>query len=103
MSRTRVYKQATLDIQRRFFDVVQELTEGKRLPGGLSGYCGAYDIDRRHYYTQRSNPSKGYFEVAWILPLIKHFNVSAEWLLFGEGQKYKKRHSLSPRSDARGK
>lgn len=89
MSRTRVYKQATLDIQQRFFDVVQELADEKRLPGGVSGYCGAYGFDRRHYYTQKNNPNKGYFEVAWILPLIKHFNISSDWLLFGTGDKFR--------------
>lgn len=89
MSRARVYKQATLDIQQRFFDIMQELADEKRLPGGLAGYCAAYDVDRRHYYAQKKNLGKGYFEVAWILPLIQHFNVSANWLLFGKGKKFK--------------
>lgn len=89
MSRTRVYKQATLDIQQRFFDVMQELSDEKRLPGGLAGYCETYDVDRRHYYAQKNDLNKGYFEVAWLLPLIKYFRVSANWLLFGTGKKYK--------------
>jgi hypothetical protein len=88
MSRTRVYKQATLDIQQRFFTFIQDLANEKRLPGGVAGYCETYGIDRRHFYAQKNNLHKGNFEIAWTLPLIKHFQVSAKWLLFGEGTKY---------------
>lgn len=76
MSRTRAYKQETLDIQKRYFDVMQELVDAKRLPGGLSGFCDTYGIDRRHWYAQRNDNGKGYFEVAWLVPLIKYFKVS---------------------------
>ena len=89
MSRARAYKQATLDIQQRFFDVMQELADEKRLPGGIAGYCEMYDVDRRHYYAQKNDIGKGYFEVAWLLPLIKYFRVSSNWLLFGTGKKFK--------------
>lgn len=90
MSRTRAYKQDTLDIQRRYFEIMQELIDGKRLPGGLAGFCETYGIDNRHWYAQRKNPSKGYFEVAWLIPLIKYYNVSANWLLFGSGKRFKR-------------
>lgn len=89
MSRARAYKQATLDVQQRFFEVMQELADEKRLPGGLAGFFETYDIDSRHYYAQKNNLGKGYFEVAWILPLIKYFRVSANWLLLGTGKKFK--------------
>lgn len=90
MSKTRVYKQETLDIQQRYFDLIQELINNRRIPGGLTGFCESYGIDRRHFYTQRSNLNRGYFEVAWILPLIKHYNVSATWLLFGTGNRFRR-------------
>ena len=89
MSRPRAYRQATLDIQQRFFAAVEELVEAKRIPGGVAGYCKLCDIDRRHFYSQKKNNGKGYFEVAWLLPLIKDFHVSANWLLFGTGKQYK--------------
>ena len=89
MSRTRAYKQDTLDIQKRYFDVVQELLDEKKLPGGLSGFCETYGIDRRHFYTQRNDNGKGYFEVAWLVPLVKYFRLNATWLLLGTGKKYK--------------
>lgn len=89
MSRARAYKQDTLDVQERFFEVMQELIDGKKLPGGLAGFCEQYGIDRRHFYVQRANRGKGYFEVAWIIPLVRYFRVSANWLLLGKGKKYK--------------
>lgn len=94
MSRTRAYKQETLDIQKRYFDVMKELVDAKRLPGGLSGFCDTYGIDRRHWYAQRNDNGKGYFEVAWLVPLIKYFKVSANWLLLGTGKVYKGRQTI---------
>ncbi len=72
---------------------MNELIEAKRLPGGLAGFCETYGIDRRHWYSQRSDNGRGYFEVYWLLPLIKYFSVSATWLLFGEGKVYKKKQT----------
>lgn len=89
MSKTRVYSQDTIDVQQRFFQIVQELLDAGRLPGGLAGFCETYKIDRRHFYTQRSDMNRGYFEVGWIIPLVKYFKVSANWLLLGTGKIYK--------------
>lgn len=89
MSKRRNYSQETLDVQQRFFDVLQQLNEEKRLPGGMTGFCETYGIDKRHLYAQRADMGKGYFEVAWLLPLIKYFKVNATWLLLGTGKQFK--------------
>ena len=89
MSKPRAYKQDTLDCQTRYFSVMNELIEEKKLPGGLAGFCETYGIDRRHWYAQRADIGKGYFEVAWLVPLIKYFKVSANWLLLGTGKKFR--------------
>lgn len=91
MSRTRAYKQDTLDTQLRFFSVMAEIVGEGRVPGGLAGYCDAYGIDRRHYYAQRKDFSRGYFEVAWLTPLVRHYGISATWLLTGIGKKFRGR------------
>lgn len=85
MSRTRNYRQDTLDVQRRFFEALHALADARRIPGGLSGYCVSYGLDRRHLYTQERNPGRGYFEVAWIVPLVRYYGVSSGWLLTGAG------------------
>lgn len=89
MSRTRAYKQDTLDIQQRYFNVVQELLEMDRIPGGIAGLCDISGIDRRHWYAQRKDNGRGYFEVAWLIPLVKYHKVSANWILLGTGKTYK--------------
>ncbi len=91
MSRTRNYKQETLDVQRRFFEALHHLADEKRIPGGLCGYCTAYGLDRRHLYAQELDLSRGYFEVAWIIPLIKYYRVSSGWLLLGKGNMFRGR------------
>ena len=88
MSRTRNYKQETMDVQRRFFEALHRLADEKRIPGGLCGYCTAYGLDRRHMYTQELDLNRGYFEVAWIIPLIKYYRVSSNWLLLGKGNMF---------------
>lgn len=89
MSRARAYKQDTLDVQARYFEVMQELLDAQKVPGGLAGFCEQYGIDRRHYYVQRADNGRGYFEVAWIVPLVRYFRVNATWLLLGTGHKFK--------------
>lgn len=96
MSRARAYNQDTLDVMARYFEVMNELADAKKLPGGISGYCSTYGIDKRHWYAQRANPGRGYFEIAWVIPLIKYFKVSANWMLLGTGKKYRGSTSSTP-------
>lgn len=91
MSRARNYKQDTLDVQRRFFEALHLLADTKRIPGGLYGYCTSYGLDRRHMYTQERVPGRGYFEVAWITPLVRYYGVSSDWLLLGKGGMFRGR------------
>lgn len=90
MSRRRVYQQATLDVQRRFFDTVTELVASGVIIGGVAGYCNTAKIENSHYYAQRKDPQRGFFEIAWIMPLITIYGVSPTWMLLGSGKKYKK-------------
>ncbi len=90
MSKRRNYSQDTLDCQQRFFDTLQKLYDAQKLPGGLSGFCETYGIDKRHLYAQRADMGKGYFEVGWLLPLIKYFYVNSTWLLLGTGKQFRR-------------
>ncbi len=92
MSKRRAYKQETLDIQQRFFDTLQLLLDEKKVPGGISGFCETYGIDKRHLYAQREDMGKGYFEAGWLVPLIKFFGVNAVWLMLGTGQQFRRSH-----------
>ena len=56
---------------------------------GIQTYCNLYEIDKRNFYAQKKDLDRGYFEVQWILPLMKDFKVSSDWLLFGKGKMFK--------------
>lgn len=87
MSRKRNYKEETIAVIERFFEALDKIIALNHI-AGIQTYCNEYDIDKRNLYTQRNDLNRGYFEVFWILPLIKDFNVSTEWMLFGEGKMF---------------
>lgn len=88
MSRRRVYREETLAIMQRFFQAIDAIVEAK-VVRGVQTYCNEAEIDKRHLYAQKKDLNKGFFEVQWILPLIKTYNVSSDWLLFGKGAMFK--------------
>lgn len=87
----------TVDVITRFYDVIDKLIENKQIRG-VSTYCTEYGIDRRHFYHQKDDFNKGYFEVYWILPLIRDFRVSPDWILFGKGEMFRKKRGPAPKS-----
>lgn len=83
MSRARVYNEETLAIMRRFFDAFEVAREHKLIPT-VKEFCEQNNIDKAHFYTQRKNLGRGFFEVGWLVPLVD-CGVSASWLLTGKG------------------
>ena len=79
MSRRRTYHPASIAVMQRFYEALDQLKQDRRIT--ISGFCEDHGIDKRHLYAQRKDMSRGYFEIAWLLPLIERYGVSAEWLL----------------------
>lgn len=84
MSRRRVYSPVTKDIMRRFFDALEICLQNK-LARSIASFCEDNQIDRRHFYTQRKDLDRGFFEVGWLVPLVNDYGVSSQWLLTGKG------------------
>lgn len=84
MSKTRVYLDSSLEVMNRFYEAVDTLVAEKKIRG-VATYCRLYGIDRRHFYNQRNNPDKGYFQIGWAIPLISEYKFRADWLLLGKG------------------
>lgn len=84
MSRTRVYSPVTLGIMSRFYEAFDAAKENGRIKS-ITGFCDSNGIDKRHFYAQRKEMSKGFFEVGWLVPLIRDCGVSSAWLLTGVG------------------
>lgn len=98
MSRRRVYRDETIGVMERFFKALEAIIDTKAIRG-VQTYCNDFGIDKRHLYAQKKDLNKGFFEVYWILPMIKKFGISSDWLLFGEGEMFAKA-SLSKRKTA---
>lgn len=87
MSRRRVYRDETIAVMQRFFQAIDFLISAEQLRG-IQTFCNTYEIDKRHFYHQKNDLNKGFFEIYWIIPLIKDFNVSEKWLLLGTGRMF---------------
>lgn len=89
MSKPRAYLKATIDIQERFFAVLDELIAYGVIESHYR-YCTDHGINRRNFQTQHKERSRGYFQCGWIVPLVSDHHVSARWLLTGIGSRYTK-------------
>jgi hypothetical protein len=88
MSRTRSYTPETIQIIERLYTALDAIIAMKQLRG-VQTYCRLYGIDTRNFKAQRKNPDRGWFQVSWLLPLVKEYGVNAEWLLTGIGRMFK--------------
>lgn len=87
MSKRRNYSADTLAIMQRFFDAFQTSLDNQRIKN-ITKFCEDNHIDKRHFYVQRKDLGRGFFEVSWLVPLIRDCKVSPRWLLTGEGYMY---------------
>ncbi|HZK97819.1 MAG TPA: hypothetical protein VFC67_26690 [Prolixibacteraceae bacterium] len=75
MPAKREYTKETIEIMNRFYEAVSVLILHKKIRG-IQTYCTLASIDRRHFYAQKKEISRGWFQMAWMLPLIKEFGLS---------------------------
>lgn len=87
MSRRRNYSEDTIAIMERFFQAFQTSLDNKLIKN-TSQFCIINNLDKRHFYAQRKDMGRGFFEVGWLVPLIRDCGVSANWLLTGKGTMY---------------
>lgn len=87
MSRRRAYSESTLAIMKRYYEAF-DAAKANNLIKSVSSFCENNGIDKRHFYAQRQDLGKGYFEVSWLLPLIEKYGVSSLWLLTGKGMMF---------------
>ena len=87
MSRRRVYSDNTLAIMERFFTAF-DIAVQNRLIKSIAEYCRDYSIAPTLFIPQRKDSNRGYFEVGWLVPLVRDCGISATWLLTGRGMMF---------------
>jgi len=75
-------------IMERFYSALDAIIAMGQIKG-VATYCRLYDIDRRNFIAQRKDLSRGWFQLSWLQPMIKDYNVNAEWLITGYGRMFK--------------
>lgn len=68
----------------RFFDAIDFLIKQKHIRG-VQTFTKKYGINRWNFYTVKEQPESGMFEVGWLENIVRDFDISAEWLLTGNG------------------
>lgn len=74
-------------IVRRFFLALDTLKDSRRIHG-ISNFTEEHNINRRNLYQLRQNPSRGIFQVSWLMYLVHDYGISAGWLLTGRGSMF---------------
>lgn len=71
-------------IVNRFFEALRYLKE-ERVIRGKQTFTTKYDINRWNLNTLEKAPERDIFQPAWLTYLVRDYNISAHWLLTGEG------------------
>jgi hypothetical protein len=76
-------------IIKRFFEALDALKNRKDIRGKKT-FTDRYGINRRNLYILEKNLASDIFQTAWLAYLVKDYGVSAQWLLTGLGDMFKK-------------
>lgn len=75
-----------LEINRRFYEVFDKLAEAEVL-GSRNSFFAEYSIDKRNFNAIRTSDSRR-VDARLLSILVSKYNVSAHWLLTGEGKMF---------------
>jgi hypothetical protein len=73
----------------RFFEAIYDLKE-KKIIRGKQTFTRRYGINNRNFWLLEQDKSRDILQLAWIAHLVTDYDVSAEWLLTGQGEMYTK-------------
>lgn len=73
----------------RFFEALQRLKTDRKIRGKQT-FTRAHGINRWNMNTLEKDHSRDIFQPAWLTYLVEEYGVSAQWLLTGKGEFYRK-------------
>lgn len=71
----------------RFYEALDAIIAQEKIRG-VNTYCRLYEIDRRNLLAQRKDLERGWFQVSWLVPMVREYGVSSSWLLTGFGSMF---------------
>lgn len=83
-----IVSDAGIAITKRFFEAIDILVE-TRYFRGLQTFTSKYGLNRRNVLHIKAHPENSVLKPEVLALLVKYHDVSAEWLLTGEGSIFK--------------
>lgn len=74
-------------VTKRFFEAIDKLKAQKTIRG-LQTFTNKYEINRRNLIRIKKNPEIT-LKPEYLIYLVRDYDVSAEWILIGEGSMFK--------------
>lgn len=86
------------EVVKRFFEIIAELAEMKKLDSEYA-FMKKHEISTGNFYALKRDNSRYILKPEWMVSLVKNYNVSAHYLLTGEGPHFdfKKKVEKSPK------
>lgn len=77
------------EVVRRFFEALYRLKADRRIRGKQT-FTSRYGINRWNLNSLEKDVSRDIFQPSWLSFLVRDYGVSADWLLTGAGDFYRK-------------
>jgi hypothetical protein len=74
-------------IVERFFEAIQTLKKKKKIKG-LQTFTTKYNINNRNIWQLKQDPCRKIFDACWLTYLVLDYDISAYWLLTGQGEMF---------------
>lgn len=77
------------EVVRRFFEALYRLKADHRIRGKQT-FTSRYGINRWNLNSLEKDVSRDIFQPSWLSFLVRDYGISADWLLTGSGDFYRK-------------
>ncbi|MGL5914113.1 MAG: hypothetical protein ACRCZB_08100 [Bacteroidales bacterium] len=80
-----MHDKVSQEIHQRFFEALNTIVTCRRIAGKAT-FCRELGINRQNFWTIEKNPATHSIKLSWIAHLVTHHEVSAHWIMTGQGK-----------------